>query len=41
LFGLSFYFLDKLDVRVLFLAYCLMIIIQWFCAAKAVNKYIN
>ena len=41
LFGLSFYFLNALDVRVLFLAYCLMIIVQWFCAAKAVNNHIN
>jgi ATP synthase protein I len=41
LFGLSFYFLDALDARVLFLAYCIMIIVQWFCAAKAVNEHIN
>jgi len=38
LFGLSFSFLSPLDVRVLFLTYCLMIIIQWFCAAKAINQ---
>jgi ATP synthase protein I len=38
LFGLSFSFLSPLDVRVLFFTYCLMIIIQWFCAAKAVNQ---
>jgi hypothetical protein len=38
LFGLSFYFFDVLDIKFLFFAYCLMIVIQWFCAAKALNR---
>jgi|TARA_B110000908_G_scaffold126534_1_gene148419 ATP synthase protein I len=37
LFGLSFSFLSPLDIPVLFLTYCAMIIIQWFCAAKALK----
>jgi ATP synthase protein I len=38
LFGLSFGFIGPLlDVPALFFAYGAMIIVQWFCAAKALN----
>jgi ATP synthase protein I len=37
LFGLSFGFIGPLHVPALFLAYGAMIIVQWFCAAKALK----
>jgi ATP synthase protein I len=37
LFALAFTFIKPINVAGLFLSYSAMIIVQWFCAAKALN----
>ena len=38
LFGITFKYVQPLNVSVLFLGYGAMVIVQWFCAAKVLNR---